>query len=564
MWPRANYLGLEIDKREVSILTSLAQRWVRALCLVALASAAVPSFADPPSNERSLTELQNTVINLLQALVDKGLLTREQAQQLVKQAQDKATADAAAAAAAGAAQSKEDQNAVRVPYVPQIVKDEISHQVAQEVKPAVEADLARTNKMPAWLARVSVFGDVQVRGQANWYPAGNSFQQILNYNAVNAAGGQSKATYPYLNTTYNEYFLRLRARLGVKATLTDTLQAYIRLASGSLTSIAGSESQTLGQYFNRYTIGVDQAFLIWNSSTEDTLPVATVLGGRIPNPWFSPTELEFARDLTFEGIAATTRLGWGEREGEPDASHVYLTLGGFPVLMSPLQPSESKWLVGAQLGSILRFNDGDDHLHFAAAFYDYFNVTGQVNAPFSTQLNYTAPAFVQSGNTMFNIANNPGDPTVQLWALAAHFRIADLAALWEHHFERYSMAVAAQADRNYGYHLEDIEALSGQTISSPQNKGYVAELSFGDPVVERFGSWRAAAGYRHVQSDAVPDAWTDADFHQGGTNATGYYLWGAVGLAYNTWLRVRYLSGNEITGARYALDILQIDVATHF
>jgi hypothetical protein len=543
-------------------LTSLARRWVAALCLVTLASAAPPVFADPPATDRSVSELQNTVINLLQALVDKGLLTREQAQQLVKQAQDKAAADAAAAAAGNAAQAKEDQNAVRVPYVPQIVKDEISQQVAQQVKPAVEADLVKENKMPAWLARVSVFGDVQVRGQANWYPSGNSFQEILNYNNVNAAGGVTQATYPYLNTTYNEYFLRIRARLGVQAILTDTLRAYIRLASGSLTSIAGSESQTLGQYANRYTIGIDQAYLVWDSSPADTLPIASVLGGRIPNPWFSPTELEFARDLTFEGIAQTTRLGWGE--GDADASHVYLTLGGFPMLMSPLQSSQSKWMTGAQLGTNLRFNDGDDHLRLAGAFYDYFNVTGQQNAPFSTQLNYTAPAFVQSGNTMFNIANNPSNPTTQLWALAAHFRIADLAAQYQHQFDRYSMALAAQAARNYGYQLAEVEALSGQSFSSPQNKGYVAELSFGDPVIDRFGLWRAAVGYRHVQADAVLDAWTDSDFHEGGTNAGGYYVWGTLGLAYNTSLRLRYLSGNELTGPRYALDILQIDVLARF
>jgi hypothetical protein len=166
---------------------------------------------------------------------------------------------------------------------------------------------------------------------------------------------------------------------------------------------------------------------------------------------------------------------------------------------------------------------------------------------------------------MFNIANNlPGDTTTQLWALAAHFRIADVAAQYEHRFDRYSMAIAAQAARNYGYHLAEIEALSNQSFSSPQNKGYVGELSFGDPVIDRFGSWRAAAGYRHVQADAVLDAWTDADFHQGGTNATGYYLFGTFGVAYNAWVRVRYFSGNELTGPRYALDILQIDVAARF
>src|SRR5215469_7908181 len=200
---------------------SLRNHWVAGGAAALLLLAPMVHAADDAAEKQSVEELRNTVVNLLQALVDKGLLTREQAQQLVKQAQDKAAADAAASAATNAAQAKEDQNAVRVPYVPQVVKDEISQQVAQQVKPAVEADLAKQNKLPEWAQRVSVFGDVQVRGQANWYPSGNSFQQILNYNAVNAAGGQSKATYPFLNTTYNDYFLRIRARLGLQAILSD-------------------------------------------------------------------------------------------------------------------------------------------------------------------------------------------------------------------------------------------------------------------------------------------------------------------------------------------------------
>src|SRR5579863_2529110 len=110
----------------------------RAGCLLLLSLAyQTPTLAADQSEEQSLTELRNTVVNLLQALVDKGLLTREQAQALVKQAQDKAAADATAQAAKDAAQAKEEAGAVRVPYVPQIIKDEISKQVADEVKPGV-------------------------------------------------------------------------------------------------------------------------------------------------------------------------------------------------------------------------------------------------------------------------------------------------------------------------------------------------------------------------------------------------------------------------------------------
>jgi putative porin len=537
---------------------SLRKAWGAGGMAALLMFAHVVHAADGPAERQSMEELRNTVVNLLQALVDKGLLTREQAQALVKQAQDKAAADATAQAAKDAAQAKEEAGAVRVPYVPQIIKDEISKQVADEVKPGVVKDViqeAKTEKwgvpgaLPAWLSGVSVFGDVTFRAQSDLYPHDNSFQQLLDINAVNAAGGIAKATYPFLDTTEDRYRMRVRARLGVKADMSDYVEAVIRLASGSLTQIAGSESQTLGQYGNRYTVGIDQAYIVWNTNLRDLLSMNTLEGGRLANPWFSPTELVYARDLTFEGVADTVRFGWGV--GGPDKSHVFLTAGAFPMLEVP------------EAASNLRFNDGSDHIRLAGAYYDFLKVTGVQNQPFSTLLNYTAPPFVQWGNTVFDILNTT-DTTSNLFGLAAHFRVADVAASVDHNFGSYTATVSAEATRNLGYNLTTIEALSGQTFPSSQNKGYVGEVSFGNPTVDEFGRWRAAVGYRYVQADAVLDAWTDADFHGGGTNADGYYFWGSLGLTRNTWVRLRYLSANEIVGPRYGLDIFQLDFNARF
>src|SRR5262245_43497041 len=101
-------------------------------CILTVASASAQD-----SEQRSLNELRNTVINLLQALVEKGVMTQEQAQALVQQAQDKATEQAEAAAAQDAAEA----DAVRVTHVPEIVKAEIRNQVAQEVKPQVVTEV---------------------------------------------------------------------------------------------------------------------------------------------------------------------------------------------------------------------------------------------------------------------------------------------------------------------------------------------------------------------------------------------------------------------------------------
>ena len=541
--------------------------------LAALLLLAPAAHADEDTTQRqSIEELRNTVINLLQALVDKGLLTRDQAQQLVKQATDKAAADAAALAAKNAAQAKEEENAVRVPYVPQIVKDEISKQVEQDVKPAVVADVVDEAKkekwgipgaLPDWLSRVKVFGDVTVREQSDMFAKDNGV--VPDYNAINAAGGAIFAQYPALDTTEDRNRLRLRARLGVEGDISPYITAFIRLASGSLTN-AASESQTFGTYAERYNVGIDEAYIRWNTNTLDKLSFSTANFGRMLNPWFSPTELVYARDLTFEGVSDTLRLGWGA--GDADKSHVYLTLGAFPMLEVPLANQDNKWLVGGQIGTNLRFNDGADHLRAAVAYYDFLHVTGVLNTPdFPGATNYTAPAFVQSGNTMFNIENYSANTTGQaLWALAAHFRIADVAANFEHSFSpNYSLAVSGEAVRNIGYDMTRIVAETLQNPPSNEDMGYVGEVSFGTPVVDHFGAWRAAVGYRYVQPDAVLDAWTDADFHEGGTNAQGYYFWTSFGITKNTWLRVRYMSANEIVGPpRYGLDILQVDLNARF
>src|SRR5215475_9741559 len=176
----------------------------------ALLSQAPLHAADNAGQQQSMEELRNTVINLLQALVEKGLLTREQAEQLVRQAQTKAQADAAAAAARSATQAQEEQNAVRVPYVPQIVQDQISQQVAQEVKPQVVEEVKQQAKaerwgvpgaLPDWLSRIHPFGDETLRAQADLFPKDNSYQQLFDYNAINAAGGVAKFIFNDTATT---------------------------------------------------------------------------------------------------------------------------------------------------------------------------------------------------------------------------------------------------------------------------------------------------------------------------------------------------------------------------
>jgi hypothetical protein len=530
---------------------------LRATAFLALALS--PVMACRADDERqSLEELRNTVVNLLQALVDQGVISKEKAQQMVKAAQQKAGTDAAAVA-------KGDEGAVRVPYVPQIIKDEIAKQVAEQVKPAVVADVvqeAKTEKwgvpgaLADWLTRTRLSGDITLREEGILYSGNNAPE--YNYFAINSAGGTLQAGQnAFLDTNQNRFRFRGRARLAVESDLSDSITAGMRVVTGNTSDLV-SETQTLDGTAP-YAFGLDQLYIRLDERNAQRFPWLSVVGGRFVNPYQTPTDLIFHKDLTFTGIAATGRFGLGD--GTPEQSQIFLTVGA-QQLQEIQFTAQDKWLVGGELGTNFRWGEAQ-RLRLTGAFYDYFNVTGRLNPADQPGLyNYTAPTYLRFGNTLFNIANIPGN-TSQLYALASKYRLANLNATYTFGVGRYTLGITGDAVRNFGFNSAAVAANTGYSVV-PRVKGYQVEASFGDPTVMTAGAWRAVVGYRYLQRDAVIDAYTDSDFHFGGTNARGYYVVGDVGLANRLWLRIRYLSANEIDGPIYSVDTFQVDVSTRF
>ncbi len=515
------------------------------------------------SEERSLNELRNTVVNLLQALVQKGVMTQEQAGALVQQAQTKAEQDAAAAAAEEAAEA----DAVRVTHVPDIVKLEIRNQVANEVKPQVVTEVlaaARNEKwgvpgaLPDWVNKVRLIGDVRVRGQGDIFASANADNFYLDYNTVNARGGIGRAGIAALsNIAEDRQRLRLRARFGAEVTIADGVKAAIRASTGNFTDPV-STNQTLGNTGTRYQFGVEQAYIRWDLAGSRNYPWLTLQAGRTPNPWVS-TDLLWDADLSFEGVSATYRLGLSSVN--PRQRHVFFTLGGFPLQEIELS-KEDKWLYGAQLGLEWTFSGGS-RLRVAGALYDYENIVGQRNALDSTLYDFTAPQFLQRGNTLFDIRTD-SDGSTNLYALAADYTIANLLASFELALtDNLRLTLTGDYVRNIGYDEKDVLARTRELVPA-RTEGYQGELAVGSTNVYRRGGWRAFMGYRYLERDAVLDAFTDSDFRGGGTDVKGYFLGGDLGLTNNVWLRMRYLSGSEIDGPPLGLDVWQLDVNTQF
>jgi hypothetical protein len=62
----------------------------------------------------------------------------------------------------------------------------------------------------------------------------------------------------------------------------------------------------------------------------------------------------------------------------------------------------------------------------------------------------------------------------------------------------------------------------------------------------------------------VIDAFADSDFGLGGTNLKGYFIGANFALGPNVWASARWMSANQITGAPYAVDIIQVDLNAKF
>lgn len=539
-----------------------------ALAVLLAASGASASAAET----QDVTVLRNTMRNLIELLVQEGVLTRARADTLIQQAESQA-ARQAAPPSPGARDASGQPGAalptsppvVRVPYVPEIVKDQIRAQVRAGLRKEVVQDVLADAKrqkwgvpgaLPEWLQRIKLNGDIRLREESDFFAGGNVANSIPDFQKVNRSGGFAKTNEPFFNTTEDRQRLRVRMRLGVQALITKRLEAGVRITTGSLRDPV-STNQTLGNFGQGYQLVLDRAYLHYRSAGGHL----EAWGGRLPNPWFH-TDLVWDPDVNFEGIAATLRpLGaLGRGAGAPRFSP-YLTLGGFPVQEVALS-AHDKWLLGAQ-GGFDWIVSSATTVHLGAAYYDYENIQA-VRDPLNTQLNdFTAPAFIQNGNSMCEISNDSGQ-TGRLFGLCSDFKEANLTASVDYAgFGLNHLIVTADYVRNIGLNRDAIQREFGALIPRG-NEGYQLLVTVGRPRIHKRYDWQLVGAYKRLEANAVLSSFTDSDFHLGGTNAAGWILRGKYGVATNTWLAVSWLSAKEINGIPYGVDVLQVDLNARF
>jgi len=569
-----------------------------AACLAAvMAGAPVRAHAD-----------QQTV-KLIQLLIQKGILTPGQAKDLLKEsgapASRKRAQEAAPVADSDDIAPANPAGRIRVTYVPEFVRKQIADQVrAQVMDQAQQEGWAAPDALPEWTKRIKFFGDVRVRYEDDLFDKGN-YGQFVNFNSINngsafdanSYGLGSSAPPPILDTTQDRERFRLRARLGAEAQIDDWVTATLRIGTGqddgpvSPNQTMGTGTGSLGAAgdFAKPALWLDRGYI-----TLRPLPPLTLYAGRMDNP-FLDSDLMFYHDLGFDGVAAKLRQQIGS------SVTLFANAGGFPLFNTAFDfstysqtkyDSENSYLAALQAGVEWRINP-QLKATLGVGIFDFLNVQGSVSSPcveqpgggFYCSTDDSRTPFEQFGNTLFPLRNivpttgNPGtSPDPQYYGLASRFNVLDIHprldiltydpidVVLEGEFSK-NLAYNRSAILNHGPPLEQagpVNNLGNNGIYQGGDTAYMLKATLGNPDISKRWDWNVFVSYRYLQTDATLDAIADADFHQGGTNAQGYLVGGNVGIAHNTWVNLRWLSAEAISGPHYGTETLFVDLNTRF
>lgn len=481
----------------------------------------VGGFKDRP--DRGLTAL-------VELLKERNVIKQEDAAGFIQRYGGKPAAERPRLA--GSERTKEYLEEMTREIAQEIQSDLTEHAtiVAQEeVARGLKKEQANFAKaIPEWTNRIRWGGDIRLRYQAD------------RYDKNNAILGKPTDPTTAMNTTMDQDHFKYRVRLGMTAKVNDMVDATFSLATGNETNPV-STNTALGNNFNKDKILIDQAYL-----RVQPWSWLTFYGGRMPNPWLY-TDLVWDPDLNFDGAAMTLRKPYG------NGWVPFFTAGAFPIQESDTT-QQIKWLTAAQVG-VEKANQTGIGFKLGAAYYNFRNMRGVAKDPLdpTNSTDWTAPGFQQKGNSLFAIRTNK-------YAYASEFQELNVTGVldigWWH---PYHVLFTADYVKNLGFDLDEVRTLN-PNVPDERAIGYQAGLTVGYPVIGEFGQWNLSFSYKYLDPDAVVDAFTDSDFHLGGTNAKGWILRANFGLMKNLWLGARWFTANEVNGPPLAIDVFQLDL----
>ncbi len=554
----------------------------RLVVLLIAALMAGPQLAQAQERE-DLEKLRATVLSLINTLVKNGVMSRNQADAMMRDAQRAAETKLAAAPPPDV--GADGKKIVRVPYVPEAVRTQMREQITAEVLASTRgaggaggwggtesAGVAEAG------SRLKISGDIRLRGEAIQQGSGNTPALAYSEGQRDLTRAADVWADPNANTREDLDRTRVRARLGFQFAVTEQVTAGLTLSTGGVTgptstnqTMASGSNQTPG-YFNKYALTVDKAFVAL-----EPLRGLRLSGGRFANP-FMGTDLVWADDLNFEGFAASYKMPLDSQWSG------FASAGWFPLSFKAPGQSSQRSLTAIQGGVDWQFGTRPNALKMAVALYDYSGIEGIKETTLDKSLvrDYVVRSeygsgYRQRGNTLFRINSDMAGDTATNWGLASGFSELDLTAALDLALDGpFHLVLTGDVVTNLDFGSSKIKRRTGGlSVSDGSDLGYLVKAQFGMPVIAQASDWNVSVGYRRLGSDAVLDAFTSSDFGRGGTNNKGFTLAGNYGIWKNTWLSARWMSSDLVDSmvptlggvarpTKFSVDTLQLDLNARF
>lgn len=325
--------------------------------------------------------------------------------------------------------------------------------------------------------------------------------------------GDLRLRYQYEDTTGSEKRERgrIRYRISIDGKVADNLTAGLRLASGS--ADPRSTNQTFDDVFSSKPINLDRAFAKYTPAKWVELD-----GGKIANPFWTPSDLLWDGDINPEGAAVKLSF-------DVDSVDIFVNTGFF--VIDEKSSEDDVIMYAIQPGVKVGFAE-NAHVKLAVAYYGFSNLEGST-------LNYSA-----GSNTGF-----------------------DTGLMFDYN----SFAISAEVGIDKVSEPVPYIAVFGEYVNNPDpdddNTGYLGGLKFGAKSIKEGGQWQATYMYRRLERDAWLDVFPDSDFLGGATNAQGHEAILEVGLMKHVTMGFDYYHAEQIDGDTDQ-DLFQADLVFKF
>jgi polyhydroxyalkanoate synthesis regulator phasin len=377
---------------------------------------------------------------------------------------------------------------------------------AEKVQPAEKTTTAE--ELPAWLKKISIGGDLRLRYEYRYLQAG---------------------------TKPGPYNLgRFRYRLHVDGQVLDNLKIVFGLASSSgdprSQNVTYGNGTTKNGSFAGEPVVIDQAYVQYNP-----VKALTLVGGKFPNPIWTPSQIIWDTDIKPEGAAATLTV--------PAADGLAFFLNTDFFVLQPNSnpsPNTTPFLFAVQPGIKLDFAPGV-HVKLAGTYYNFTDLKG------------SKPGYTSNTNT----------------PIGGGFSVSTTGLKYDYNM----LSAGAEIGFDNIVSFLPYTAVYGEYVNNPDpstgDNSYLVGIKFGDKKVKEFGQWIVSYDYRREGRDAVPDILPESDFFNGYTDVYGNKTTFTFGLGKNVYTAVNWYDGHSANpavtnGGTKKWEVVQVDLGMSF